>query len=280
MKKTENYIKARGLSDITKKTYLTHIKEYLKFLKKPLKKTTEQDALNFLVLKEKKMGHKMSTNHANTIKASIRALYYAHSMDSIAGKLKGRRPERKIPNTLTKDSMKKVIEASKSFYKEEWKNQRGYFFITLLYQSGARIGEITTLKRADFNFENNTVKLGSKRSEYLRKLNPLWVKEFKEWLKLTKRKKYVFGNTDEIPYAVRTAEWYIENLCARTLNKAYVPHNFRATCITHRLESGEDLSSVSPNFHQSPNTTMIYVGGTARSLKKMNNPFEDLECDK
>ena len=275
------YSTYKKMAEATHKNYSFYISNYLKWLKtrkKAFKDTSHTEIIDFLAFKDKNANRPLTQNTSNLIKASLRTLYVANNKPEIAGQIHGKKVDERIPEVLSLDAIKIVIEGSQFFYKTDWKNERGYFFITLLYQTGARIGEMAKLKRADFDFDNNTVKVGSKGKEYLRKLDQLWLKSFKKWLNENNLRKEVFVSdlTTKRQWSKRTAQWFISMLCWRKLKKSYSAHRFRASCITHRLNAGEEFFSVSSNFHKNIQTTKRSMGASSRSLDKMINPYASL----
>lgn len=280
----KQYMTFEEMSNITQQNYLFYVAHYLRWLEKQkyvFAGAQLSNVIEFIDYRNKHTTtHKpLSQNSINLIKASLRALYIANKKPEIATLIRGKNVGDKIPETISQESIMKILDAALVFYSKPakaWKNELTYFFISLLYQSGGRISELTNLTKNDVDFKYATIKLGSKGSEYLRKLNKVWLLEFKKWVEKNKIKTFVFVDSRGRQFPKRSMQWIIEKLCERSLGKKYSAHRFRASCITHRLQAGEEFFSVSSNFHKHVDTTRKYLGATARSLEKMINPLEVL----
>ena len=148
--------------------------------------------------------------------------------------------------------------------------------LELLYSTGCRVSEITTLDKRDIDFSNGRVKvLGKGSKERYCFLNA------KSQVAL---KKYLFGRTDDNealfvatrkPYN-RLGKRSIEKEISRLGEKAKIersvyPHLIRHTTATHMLANGASLSEVQMVLgHESPETTLIYAKQDIATLQSVH----------
>lgn len=174
--------------------------------------------------------------------------------------------ERPLPQILTIDEVKRLIEACKPEIKG---------LIVGMYEAGLRWQEVTRLSWEDVDLENDIITLRKTKGKRDR-LVPV-TPTFKRILKgIRKREGLVF------PSPV-TGKPYIN--IKRSLNKAIekaeirkrvYPHLLRHSYASHVLEAGGDLRTLQLLLgHRDIQTTQIYTHVMTRHLKATMDKFSD-----
>jgi len=191
---------------------------------------------------------------------------------------------RKLPQTLSAEDVRKLLSQPDG---TKMLGARDQAMLELLYASGLRVSELTTLKTQQVNFQGNylTVKgKGSKvravpfgqwargkLSSYLTEVRPRLVKG--------KSSPYLFTNRSGQPLT-RQGFWKLIRRYALLagIEKHVTPHTLRHSFATHLLEGGADLRSVQTMLgHADISTTQIYTHVDGARLKAMHQKFHPRE---
>ena len=154
-----------------------------------------------------------------------------------------------------------------------WSGQRDAAMLATMYNTGARVSEITALRVRDVLLDRQTAVLlhGKGRKE---RAIPLWkntARELRGWLRQIDNDPAapVFPNRagkpltrtgvrDRLDRAVSTATQRCPTLTGRRIS----PHTLRHTCAMHLLQSGVDLAVIALWLgHTDPATTHQYLEG-------------------
>lgn len=160
-------------------------------------------------------------------------------------------------------------------------------FLTL-YNTGARVSEIISLKIKDISIQKNCCVYihGKGRKE---RTVPLWKKTaafLKQWIKELNEKDIspLFPNAkgghlsrSGVEYRLKQAVKIAEKKCPSLLKKNISPHTFRHTTAMHMLQSGVDISVIALWLgHESPVTTHMYIEADLalkeKALKTIQEP--------
>lgn len=179
-----------------------------------------------------------------------------------------KRFDRPMLSYLTRDEVDAI---SSVFDCSTWSGRRDHVLFATLYNTGARISELTGLKIANVYFgETGYVRLyGKGRKE---RSIPLWkstAKEVEAWASYLDREPStpLFPNRKGLPltrsgveYRLRIAVRKAIPLCPTLEHKKVSPHTYRHTTAMHLLQSGVDLSTIALWLgHESPVTTHAYI---------------------
>lgn len=179
-----------------------------------------------------------------------------------------KRFDRPVLGFLSREEIEALLDAPD---RETWSGQRDAVLFAVLYNTGARVSEMTRLCVADVLLERKVaVHLhGKGRKE---RTVPLWkstAKHLRGWLAQIDRNPTapVFpsragkrlsrsGVEDRLRVAVARAAESCPSLRGRRIS----PHTFRHTTAMHLLQSGVDLSVIALWLgHEDPATTHLYV---------------------
>jgi len=179
-----------------------------------------------------------------------------------------KRFDRPVLGFLSREEVHALLAAPD---RTRWSGQRDAVLLAVLYNSGARVSEITGLRVADVLLDRaSALHLhGKGRKE---RVVPLWkstAAQLRAWLPRIDRRpdSPVFPNRSGTPLsrsgvenrlrvALSTASKRCRSLAARRVS----PHTLRHTTAMHLLQSGVDITVIAMWLgHEDPATTHLYV---------------------
>ena len=238
-------------------------------------------------------------NYSNsTISRILSALRHFYSYLVLDGKIDSnifksiRNPkrERKLPNFLQPDELEAIFD---SIDLDTDLGIRNRFIVELLYATGIRVSELTSLKVNDFDKPNKEIKVygkgGKERIVYfgdyaLKYLNK-YINEARPNLLNGKRSDTLLVNNNGGDLTSRGVELIINKVVNEAALKHHIsPHVLRHTFATDMLNEGADLKSVQELLgHSSLSTTQIYTHVTndrLRSVYLKSFPRQGKKVDK
>jgi integrase/recombinase XerD len=179
-----------------------------------------------------------------------------------------KRADKRLVGYLTRAEMDAILDVPD---RKTWSGQRDYTLLLTFYNSGARVSELTTLKR-------NQIQLGATSFLALHgkgrkdRSVPLWTKTartLKLWLDASPASpdSPAFPSArgaplsrDGVNYILQEAVQAAAKTCPTLAAKRVTPHVLRHTTAMHLLQSGVDITVIALWLgHESPETTHIYV---------------------
>ncbi len=256
-------------SDYTIRNYIRANSELFDFCKKDPDQITEDDVKAF-------MAEKLTDQAASTIIVFLSALRFAFS--GILGKditinIKRPKRERKIPDVLTKDEIKKLMKAIPT--------KKSKLMISLTYACGFRVSELISLKLNNLNFDE---KIGHVRQAKGKKDRIFNIPEFL-FKKLQKQVKKQQENNQEYLFtgpkgklSDRNIQKIVRVAAKRAgIDKEVHPHTLRHSFATHLLENDVDIRKIQELLgHADLSTTQIYTHISTEELKKIPSPIDNL----
>ena len=176
--------------------------------------------------------------------------------------------QRPVLNFLSREEIDAILEVPDT---STWSGLRDRVMFTVMYNTGARVSEITGLKIRDLDliFSPSIRIHGKGRKD---RVLPVWkttATMIKGWL------DHIDGSADSpvfpnrfgnplsstgIEYRLRIAVRSACKLCPALKNRKISPHIIRHTTAMHLLQSGVDLSVIALWLgHESPATTHMYM---------------------
>lgn len=184
--------------------------------------------------------------------------------------------DKKLPNFLQGDEFEKIIDCIEL---DTPLGIRNRLLVELLYATGLRVSELTSIKLSDINLSNNEIKVRGKGSkerivfygEYASKYLNKYLNGPRDELLNTKENNYLFINHLGDKLTSRGVEEIIDKIVTKTALKHHIsPHVLRHTFATDLLNNGADLKSVQELLgHSSLSTTQIYTHITNERLRKV-----------
>ena len=273
LKKLETELKISQNSAYTIRNYIDSNRAMIDFAKKEPEQIAEDDVKSF-------MAEKLAGKASSSVILFLSALKYAYSnilkKDITAG-IKRPKKEKRIPNVLTKEEVKKLLDACK--------NRKSRLMLSLLYAAGFRVSELVSLKVNDLNFSEKTGYLRQAKGKKDRIFNiPNFLMDaLKEQAEMQKQsgQEFLFSGAKG-----RLTERNIQKIVKNTAKKAGIqkdvhPHTLRHSFATHLLESGTDIRYIQALLgHSSISTTEIYTHVSSEALKKIASPIDVLMGEK
>lgn len=192
------------------------------------------------------------------------------------------RLEKKLPQHLSIEEAIRFIEAPDV---ETDLGKRDRAMLELMYATGVRVAELTTLNLADIDFNNRLIRVtGKRRKQRIVPFGEPAANALRDYLKI--RDKFLFNapitnREDEALFlnyqgtrittrsVGRMVEKYIR-ICADVHNVS--PHALRHSFATHLLDSGADLRDIQELLgHARLSTTQIY---THVSMEKLIEVYD------
>lgn len=179
-----------------------------------------------------------------------------------------KRTDKRLVGYLTREEIDAVLAAPDQ---ATWIGRRDHALLLTMYNSGARLSEMTCMKRAQIRFDSTTyLQLhGKGRKE---RMVPLWAKTgrvLQHWLRELEIKKteVVFPSIrgtplscDGLDYILQQSVRRAAEVCPSLLAKRVTPHVVRHTCAMSLLQAGNDIAVIALWLgHESIETTHIYV---------------------
>lgn len=197
-----------------------------------------------------------------------------------------KRFERPMFGYLSRDEMLAVIGTAGG----TWLSQRDHVLFLLLYNTGARVSEITGVKVGDVVLDDGASCVHLRGKGRKQRSVPLWrttVKMMRAWLRLNpqfkatspllpSRNGHAMTRTNaalRLALAVQAASGAFPDLVKRHVS----PHMIRHTTAMHLLQAGVDISVIALWLgHESPATTHQYIEADLamkeRALARLHEP--------
>lgn len=269
LKKLEVELKISKNSEHTVKNYSRANSELIDFTNKQPEDIKEEDVKEFLA-------DRMTEKASSSIILFLSAVKYAYS--NILGRdptvrIKRPRKERRLPTVLTKEEVKKLIDAAGS--------AKSKLIISLMYACGLRVSELTGLSVDNFNFEEKIghVRQAKGRKDRIFNIPASLHNQLENYAGKQKAAENQFLFTGP---KGKLSERNIQKIVSNTgkkagLNKSVHCHTLRHSFATHLLESGTDIRKIQELLgHADLSTTQIYTHISTEELKKIKSPIDSL----
>ena len=282
IKEFRNYLlKERRYPDTTINSYERDITQYYEFLKK--NKIEDKNITNDEIRSYLKYMDELKYSKS-TISRNLSALrhYYNFLMITYDYKnnpfkqIRNPKKDKKIPNFLQYDELENIIN---SIPLDNALDVRNRLIIELLYATGLRVSELTSLEVNQINYSEREIKVVGKGNkerivyfgEYCEEILKLYLSQYRNELLQGKKNDALLLNKDGDPLSSRGVELIINNIIKELALKHNVsPHTLRHTFATDLLNNGADLKSVQELLgHSSLSTTQIYTHITNERLRSV-----------
>lgn len=198
-------------------------------------------------------------------------------------------PERTI-NFLEEDELKRLIE---TYGNKKGENElRNRAILEVLFSTGLRVSELTSLNRADINLERGefaiTGKGGKRRVVFLSSEAKKWLGDYLKdrqddnealFVKQSAKPKSKADKDDQDKPRLtsRQIERIVQGAAKQAgIVKQVTPHTIRHSFATDILRSGADLRSVQSLLgHSSVTTTQVYTHITDKHLREVHKKYHN-----
>ena len=267
------WMEHKRYSSSTVKTYVESVRVFLKFhYPKRTHEITNHDMVVFV--NEHIIKNKLSFAYQNQIVNGVKLFYREIVKSKIeVEKLQRPRREHKLPNVLSKEEVKQIIEAPT--------NLKHRVMLSLIYACGLRRSELLNLKPLDIDSKRMLliIKNAKGRRDRIAPISPKIVEMLREYYKLYRPKIWLFeGQNEGEQYSERSIQKVLKQAIEKVgIRKPVTLHWLRHSYATHLLENGTDLRYIQELLgHKSSKTTEIYTHVSTKSIQNIKSPFDDL----
>ena len=256
-------------SNYTLRNYLRANFDLLEFCNKNPDDVKEEDVKAF-------MAEKLSNSSSSSVIVFLSALRYAYSnllQKDITIRIKRPKREKRIPDVLTKDEVKRLINIIST--------KKSKLMISMLYACGFRVSELINLKINDLNFEEMTghVRQAKGKKDRIFNIPQFLLKNLKKQTEQQKElnQEYLFtGPKGKL--TDRNLQKIVRRFAKKAgINKEVHPHTLRHSFATHLLENHVDIRKIQELLgHADLSTTQIYTHISTEELKKIRSPIDGL----
>ena len=266
LKKLEAELKLRGFSKETLRSYLSHNKLFLNYIKKPPKQITKEDIKQYLAYE---ISDRKSKPRTISLKRSALKFLYDEIMNKNITDIKTPKIPKSLPSVLTKEEVNKLINSAGS--------DKTKLIIELIYSAGLRVSECVKLKVEDIDFNEKiiNIKSGKGQKDRVTILSPVTAEHINRYLlTLEKDDGYLFPGKEGY-LSTRNIQKIVQQASKRAgITKKTTPHTLRHSFATHLLENGTDIRLIQELLgHSSIATTELYTHISNKQLKSVKSPL-------
>jgi integrase/recombinase XerC len=188
-----------------------------------------------------------------------------------ASSLEAPKRKKRLPRALSWPQVKSLLEPS--LYRKEKEGLRDRAILELLYNTGLRLAEISSLKRGDIDFQAGEIKvLGKGNKERIVPIGENAAKILTGYLDSKNSKDdFIFSNKYGEKLGRRGIARVVKKYGAKVIEeKKFSPHVLRHSFATHLLDEGANLLAVKEMLgHEKLSTTQIYTHLSLNRLKEV-----------
>jgi integrase/recombinase XerD len=273
IEKFMKFLLSKRYSPNTIKTYLDALRSFFIFFRKMnISEISNEDFIYFntaYILK-----NNFSASYQNQITSAVK-LYFRTVLEKSIEIEKIHRPRREklLPNVLSKEEIKKILEAHQ--------NIKHKTMLSLIYSCGLRRSELLHLKPGDIDSKRNIVIIRQTKGkkDRITPLSPKILGLLRAYYKEYRPTKYLFeGQEPGMMYSEKSLQSVLKQALIKcNITKPVSLHWLRHSYATHLLESGTDLRYIQELLgHSSSKTTEIYTHVSTKNLQQIKSPFDDL----
>jgi integrase/recombinase XerC len=184
--------------------------------------------------------------------------------------------DKRLPSFLTLNEVKQLLEAPDPSTPQGLRDRA---LLELLYASGLRVSELTSLELGQINLDSNEIRvwgkgskervvlMGEPAAEALRN----YFEQGRPKLLTAKKSSAVFLTRYGQRLPARSVQKILEHYTVKAgLKKRVHPHTLRHTFATHMLDGGADLRVVQELLgHEQLSSTQIYTHVTKKQARKV-----------
>lgn len=280
-----NYVKVeKGLATNTIVAYNNDLINFLKFLKRKgisVLQVNQSTLISFISEESKRLSPKSMARSLASIRMFYRFLISEGTIEHNPTSLMSiPKMYQYLPDVLTRNEVDALL---KQPVIHTVLGKRDKAILELLYATGLRVTELTSLKINNINMESGYVRtLGKGSKERIIPMGSKSIDSIKEYLnsargELLKNQRFsnIFLNSRGKPLTRQGIWKIIKNYTLKAcINKTVTPHTLRHSFATHLLEGGADLRSVQIMLgHSDIATTQIYTHVARERLKMIHEKY-------
>ena len=267
------WMKHKRYSANTISTYADAVKQFLTYYsEKDISTLNNDDIVSYVYNHIVKQGYSFS--YQNQLINAVKLFFREVEKSEIKiEKLQRPRREHKLPNVLSKEEVKLIVEAPT--------NTKHRAMLSLIYACGLRRSELLNLKSKDVDSKRHLLIIRNAKG-YKDRVVPIsekLIEMLRDYYKAYKPKIWLFeGQKIGEQYSEESLAKVLKNaLTLCNIKKPVTLHWLRHSYATHLLESGTDLRYIQELLgHKSSKTTEIYTHVSQKSIQQIRSPYDDL----
>jgi len=267
----------KGLSRNTLDAYGRDLKKFGLFLKErncALDSAAGADIVDFI---ETLRREGYSAASSGRFLSSIKALYKYFLIENImdhdpSENIQTPKKWERLPKALSMSDIRELLDARHSGKTA----MRDAAMMELLYSSGLRVSELTSIRLGDIHFDAGFIRVTGKGSkERVIPVNLRAIEKIKHYIR--EERPEILRKKKQSPYLFVTRRggrmsrqrfWQTLKAVGKKIGIDLSPHTVRHSFATHLLEGGADLRSVQKMLgHSDISTTQIYTKVTTDRIK-------------
>ncbi len=271
----------KNYSHYTKENYEKDIIEFYEFLNQENLnyKTIEYSDIRFylMYLKDTK---KDSNSSINRKLSSLRTFYKFLANEKVVktnvfSMVNGPKKQKKLPRYFEYNELEELFNIPDT---RTPLGQRNLLLLEMLYATGIRVGELTSIKVQDIDLGSKSILIlgkGNKEryvtfGDYCYDALTAYLNDGYKRLNIINT-NYLFLNNNGQQLTERGVRYILDQIIKKSsLNKNISPHMIRHSFATHLLNAGCDLTTVQKLLgHESIKATQIYTHVTTDRLKEV-----------
>lgn len=262
--KLKRELEIRNFSKRTVKSYIFGVNKFLHYSQsRELNEEAVKDYLQFLIQRQ----------NPSTVSTNLSAIeFFFNKVLNKKIKLPHPKRNKSIPEILTNEEIKKIINSTSNF--------KHKLIIKLLYGCGFRVSEIINLKKEDFNFDEDLIKikLSKGRKDRFVKIPDSIKNQLRSYENLNPEQIF-FPSARGGKLTTKTIQLIVKNAAKKAnIKKNIHPHTLRHSFATHLLEQGTDLRIIQKLLgHSDIKTTQIYLSVSQQSIKNIKSPLDNIQ---
>ena len=267
------WMEHKRYSPSTVNTYVHAITVFLQFIQpKTSAEATSDDMQRFVY--QYMIPHRLSFSYQNQAVNAAKLFFKTIRGSKLeVEQLERPRREHKLPNVLSKEEVKRIIETHI--------NQKHRTMLSLIYACGLRRSELLNLKLEHVDSKRNMLLIlnAKGKKDRMIPLSDRVIALLRDYYKAYRPVVWLFEGQEP---GEKYSETSLEQVLKQALRKANIQkkvtlHWLRHSYATHLLEAGTDLRYIQELLgHKSSKTTEIYTHVSMQSLQKVKSPFDDL----
>jgi len=269
----KQWMEHKRYSESTVKTYLQALSIFLRFIKpKSSAEATNDDMVRFV--HQYLIPKKLSSSYQNQAVNAARLFFkIVQGSKLITEQIERPRRAHKLPNVLSKEEVKAILEAPK--------NIKHRTMLCLIYACGLRRSELINLKPVHVDSKRYLLIIinAKGKKDRIVPISDKIITMLREYYKIYKPLEWLFeGQNKGEQYSVESLQNVLKQALAKTnIKKPISLHWLRHSYATHLLEAGIDLRYIQELLgHKSSKTTEIYTHVSTKNIQKIKSPFDDL----
>jgi integrase/recombinase XerD len=273
IEKYKKWMEHKRYSNASIQSYTDAVKRFLAFMHP--KKAADIEAKDMVLFVHTYIiGNNYSFSYQNQIINGVK-LFYKEVFHAKLDVEKLERPRRqyKLPNVLSKEEVKAILEAPT--------NKKHKIMLSLVYACGLRRGELLHIKPKDIDSKRKLllIRNAKGRKDRIAPLSEKLIVLLREYYTMYKPKTWLFeGQEKGSKYSATSVQKILKLAISEAkIKKPVSLHWLRHSYATHLLEAGTDLRYIQEILgHKSSKTTEIYTHVSTKSIQQIKSPFDDL----